>query len=125
MNDKDFLEHYGKLGMRWGKRGASQVLSKVGAKIKSEFSNKDSEDFKKAKTLKKKKLSRMSNAEIRSLNERMQLERQYKDLTKPAINPGKKFVSDVLSNSAKQTASTYVSKYMTKGVDVLLKKAMK
>jgi len=118
MNDKDFLEHFGILGMKWGRR-------KSGSSIKSKEPEKVSDDHTKKMDLKKKNLKTMSNAEIKSLNERLQLERQYKDLTKTEISPGRKFVNDILSSAAKQTASTYVAKYMAKGVEELLKKTAK
>lgn len=47
----------------------------------------------------------------------------YKQLTSSEISVGRKFVQDVLTNAAKQTATNYVSKYMTKGIDAVIKKA--
>lgn len=118
----DTLYHYGILGMKWGKRktqGSGSTSSK-----KSSTENQ-SEDYKKKNVLKKKKISEMSNAELKDLNNRLQLEKQYKELTRAETSAGKKFVTDVLTNAAKQTASQYVSKYMSKGVDEILKKTMK
>ena len=54
---------------------------------------------------------------------RLQMEKQYKQLTSSEISVGRKFVQDVLTNAAKQTATNYVSKYMTKGIDAAIKKA--
>jgi hypothetical protein len=82
-------------------------------------------DYKKKVSLKKKKPSQMTNAELKTLNERLQLEKQYKDLTRSETTAGKKFVADILSNAAKQTASTYVAKYMGKGVEKIIKKTAK
>lgn len=119
----DTLYHYGILGMKWGKRKGSSGSSS--SKKKSSSTENQSEDHKKKTTLKKKRISEMSNSELKDLNNRLQLEKQYKDLTRAEISPGKKFVTDVLTNAAKQTASQYVSKYMSKGVDEILKKTMK
>lgn len=119
----DTLYHYGILGMKWGKRkGGSSVST---SKKKTSSTENQSEDHKKKTNLKKKRISEMSNAELKDLTTRLQLEKQYKDLTKSETSAGKKFVTDVLTNAAKQTASQYVSKYMSKGVDEILKKTMK
>lgn len=93
-------------------------------KTRTSHNKNISEDFIKKNNLKKKKISELSNSELKTLNERLQLERQYKDLTKSS-SFGQKFVADILAGAAKQTASTYVAKYMSKGVDVLIKKAVK
>ena len=53
------------------------------------------------------------------------MEKQYKQLTSSEISVGRKFVQDVLTNAAKQTATNYASKYMTKGIDAVIKKATK
>ena len=71
MQDNNELYHYGVLGMRWGKRKSRM-----------------SQDAREAKALKKKKVSEMSNAELRKLNERRNLERNYKNLNPSAIAKG-------------------------------------
>ena len=63
----------------------------------------------------------MSNAELRQLNERLQLERNYKSLTTTELAPGQKFASDVLKESGKEVAKQYTKKYMTSVVESLLK----
>ena len=120
----DSLYHFGVLGMKWGKRKSQSGRTTTSSK-KAAAAENQSEDHKKKTNLKKKKLSEMSNAELKDLTTRLQLEKQYKDLSKTEVSAGKKFVSDVLTNAAKQTASQYVSKYMSKGVDEILKKTMK
>lgn len=62
----NFLEHYGVKGMKWGVRRKSTGAT--------------SEDHDSSRTSKKKALSTMSNAEIRRLNERLQLEQSNKAL---------------------------------------------
>jgi len=92
------LKHYGIKGMQWGVR----------RKRSSKTGRVESEDSRSAKSLRKKKLSEMSNDELRKLNTRLQLERQYKDLTKKDTSKAQKFVSDVLRESGKNLASKYV-----------------
>jgi hypothetical protein len=117
------LYHFGILGMKWGVRRNHGGVSKAGRQKAGSKEDDRSEDSKKKSELKKKKLRQMSNVELKSLNERLQLEKQYKELTKNEISAGRKFVTEVLAGAAKQTATTYASKYMGKGVEALLKKA--
>lgn len=104
------LYHFGVLGMKWGKR------SKGAKKLPS-----TSQEHKTKETLKKKKLSEMTNAELKTLNERLQLERSYKDLTKSQRSAGQKFVIELLGSAVKQMATSYIQKHSGD----LLKKFMK
>jgi uncharacterized surface anchored protein len=126
--ETDFVKHYGKIGMHWGRRsGRSGTLSKkMGAKLSEmKTHSTDSEDFKQKQTLKTKKIREMSNADLQTLNTRLQLERSYKDLSKQDMSAGRKYANDVLVNSSKQALSNVVIKGMSAGLDSLLKKAIK
>ena len=113
MND---IKHVGILGMRWGRRkgsGSAGSAPKVSA------------DHTKAGGLKKKRLSELSNEELKTLTNRLQLEKQYKDLTKQDLSFGQKFVGDVLQNAGKQLAGKYVANLgesVINTVSALLKK---
>lgn len=78
------LIHYGVKGMRWGFRTRDN-----GTVVRSGKSVKGSEDHETAKALKTKKVSSMSNAELRTLNERMQLEQTYSQLTQKTATTSK------------------------------------
>lgn len=93
------LKHVGVLGMKWGRR-------------KAKTSGPSSSDHTTARTLQKKKLNELSNDELKKLTARLQLERQFKDLTKSDISPGSKFVNEVLFSAGKQLASRYVADAM-------------
>lgn len=62
----------------------------------------------------------LSDDELRKAINRIELERKYSTLTAPQVSKGRKFVQDVLYNSAKATATTYTTKAMTKAVEKLL-----
>lgn len=82
-------------------------------------------DFERESEIMAKPVSKMSNAELRVANERLQLTRTYASLTAKDISPAKKFVVDVIQNAGKKVATEYVAKYMTTGMEALMKKAAK
>lgn len=102
------LKHFGILGMKWGRR-------------KARTSGPSSSDSITARKLQSKKLNELSNDELKRLTTRLQLEKQYKDLSRSELSPGKKFVSDVLMSAGKQLASKYVASIMESGGESLFK----
>ena len=96
------LIHYGILGMKWGRRKSQSTSSTNHKSGEAKRSNK---------------VKNMSDAELRARVNRLQLEKQYRDLSKGDVSKGRKFVSEVMTNSAKKVATDYVSKYMTKGIN--------
>lgn len=105
------LMHYGVLGMRWGRRKGRASVSV-------------SSDHETATALKKKHLSEMSNDELKKLTARLQLEKQYKDLSKKEVSAGQKFVTDTLQNIGKNLISDYAKRYLTVGIDKLIAQAL-
>lgn len=83
------LMHYGVLGMRWGVRKERSSGSSSLRARKSRMS----EDAREAKQIKKKKVSQMSNAELRKLNTRQELERKYSQMNPSVMEKGMKFVA--------------------------------
>jgi 5-methylthioribose kinase len=108
MTNKDFLEHFGILGMKWGRRKGKSIIPKKTVK--------GSEDYERKQSLKKKNIKQLSNTELKALNERLQLERSYKDLTKSEKNIGRKFMEDILMDIAKDTVKSFVKQGVNKGV---------
>jgi len=116
MNNQS-LSHIGILGMHWGRRkGKTNTATKT---------HSDSPDNKKKDGLMKKKINSMSNTELKALNERLQLERSYKELTKKQVSPGRKFVNSILSDVGTTQVKRIANELAGKGTDKLLASLLK
>jgi hypothetical protein len=150
----DFFAHYGVKGMKWGVRknearllpGASTSM-KVGRaagnavarrRKKSSSSEPASEDFSRATDLHSRAKSHgtrvLTNAEMRKVIERMNLEKQYSELnvgegragSSKARKEGTKFVTGVLKNVGQQVAAEILKGHaMARAVDLGLTAAKK
>lgn len=111
MNDpvNSFLKHYGIKGMKWGVRrreGSDGRVIRGGSSKRA-----TSEDHNEARALKTKRLSELSNDELRRLNERMNLEQNYTRLmanNSSDLSKGLKVTQDILK-TAGQLYNTYNS----------------
>ena len=86
--ENTYLSHHGIKGMRWGVRRTEAQLARVRGRKKNW-----SEDARTASAIKKKSVNKMSNAELKKVNERVRLEQEYSRLNPSAINKGWKFVA--------------------------------
>lgn len=93
-NAEDILEHYGKKGMRWGQR-----------KTRSE--GKVSSDYKKTVPHRGKSASQLSNKQLKTVNERLNLEQNYKRLNPSKVAKGHKATKEILALVA--TAGTIIT----------------
>lgn len=97
--EPDELMHYGVLGMKWGVRRSEAQLAR--AQRKAAKKEPPHEDYKKAHSGKSYKS--MSNQELKDVNNRLNMERQYKDLTKKT-STGKKLVTGFIKGAGTITA---------------------
>lgn len=103
------LKHVGVLGMHWGVH-KSQSTSHP--------------DHVVAKALKKKKLHELSNEELKKLTTRLQLEKQFKDLSKGNVSAGKKFLTDLATGILKDELKAGIATF-SKSVAPQILKAIK
>ena len=101
----EFIAHFGVKGMRWGVR--KRTMTEEG-KSKRPPKKTQSEDAAKAATSlaksKKQGLASLSNAELKALNERMQLESSYKQLNERQKTKGRQMAESIIINSGQELA---------------------
>ncbi len=120
-NVKSKIEHTGVLGMKWGRRTGGKGGTQTGkSKGKSDTS---SAEHKTVKTLKKKKISEMSNDELKTVTTRLQLEQQYRSLNPSKVAKGKKVVGKLLGSVAEGVANQATQYAAKKIFDFALKTA--
>ena len=147
---EDFFEHYGVLGMKWGVRrdrssGSSEGSSKGGTVSKSSSDKKpatikpsggvaNSAPKPKSATSTIEKPSsnpkKMTDQELQAAINRLNMEKQYKQLTsapvvKTAQNNSrvKKLILDVGHDSIKQAGTKFLTKMILKGLEAGVSKA--
>ena len=124
------LYHHGIKGMRWGiRRYQNKDGSLTPAGKKRQAKLEDNERAKAESKARRKPISKMSNDELKSRMDRMQLEKDYASLLADTSkhSKGKKFVMEVLEKAGKDVLTqtiayaggVAVNKYLFKGVDAI------
>lgn len=121
----DQLVHYGIKGMRWGIRRTEAQLARARGELPSQqkatnkpgglFSKKKKTTAKKEEPKKtEKKISEMSDEELRAKINRLQLEKQYRDLSPKQVSKGRAFyeknIAPALNETVKNIAKDYTNK---------------
>lgn len=95
--EEQALVHYGILGMKWGVRRSKAELARARGK-KTSDSGDDSDDKKQTTAKRSKSVSEMSDDELRKTVQRLQLEKQYRDLNPKQVSAGQKIVDKILKD---------------------------
>lgn len=136
-NNSDELFHYGVKGMRWGVRKSTptsggtkkskkkSLIAKMSDKKKKATKEKAKEKAKEEaqEAEKKKSVKDMSDAELRAKISRLQLEKQYADLSKQTepVSKGKKFVEGIMTKSGENIGTQLTTYVMGTAVNKALK----
>lgn len=107
------LKHYGILGMKWGVRRDNP----------SGKSKKGSDDYETAKKLKTQGTKNLSNAELKKAVERMNLEIQFKDLSRKQRSAGQTQASKVLKKIGDRIIDKSIEAGINAGLNIIKKKA--
>ena len=120
------LQHHGIKGQKWGIRrfqNKDGSLTPAGRKRQKQNDGPIHEDY--SKSHDSKSVKSMSDKELRDRINRLNMERQYAQLTATEKSIGRKIVSEVLLNVGKELAKDYLKNYAKKGIEELLKRKVK
>lgn len=101
--EQNELMHYGIKGMKWGVRRTEAQLARARGKSKTS-SEEESEDYKKAHS--SKSVKSMSDVELRSRLNRLQMEQQYSRLNPGTVSKGKEIANKILKIGTTVAAAT-------------------
>lgn len=117
-NDPNNLAHYGILGMHWGIRRYQNSNGSLTSEGKNRYKKKGGLiKAKKPKTKKPRRedISKLSDQELRAKLNRMQMERQYKQMTETDVEKGKKYASKILKSVVTPMLVTAATAYIMSG----------
>lgn len=95
--DSATLEHHGIKGMKWGQRRTEAQLARQRKRESGYSKDAKSVENVKRKAAAGRGLKSLSNAELRQLNERMNLEQQYKSYSQKEKSAGQQMAEKILT----------------------------
>lgn len=115
------IRHYGILGQKWGRRrfqnsdGTRTTAGKIREQNKDgeKTPSQTSDDYKQSLSDKSKAPKGLSNAELKRLNERLQLEKTYSELSAAEKKKNESFGKSILKDIAKSTLTESGKKLAT------------
>ena len=116
MKTKDFLEHYGTKGMKWGVR---KKPGSGGKKIAAKKTATKPPASKKTDTGRGTKTKGLSDKDLKARVNRLNMEKQYKTLKSEnasVISRGAKATKKIVSSSAKTALSNYLTNTVFRNV---------
>lgn len=112
---ENYLAHYGILGMRWGVRRSKAQLERARGKTKSD------DDSSEESSTKKKSVSEMSDDELRTRLNRMNMEIQYRNAVNQLTPKKESRVKRVLKDVAESAFKSVSSKAVERATNSLFK----
>lgn len=128
---EDYIVHYGILGMKWGIRryqnkdgsltpAGKKRLEKLDKEREALTGNQSSKDSSSSSSTKK--VSEMSDEELRNAVTRLQLEQRYKELKPRHVSAGKRFVKKIINDVLIPSATDVAKKAVKEELDNLWNK---
>lgn len=125
---EDYIVHYGILGMKWGIRryqnkdgsltpAGKKRLEKLDKEREALIGNQSSRDSSSSSSTKK--VSEMSDEELRDAVMRLQLEQRYKELKPKHVSAGKRFVKKIINDILIPSATDVAKKAVKEELGVL------
>lgn len=116
----DYLMHYGVLGMKWGRR---KFQSSVRKSKKQKRADSYSSDYQETRKMRRKSSKKLSNDELKKLNNRMRLEQEYNRLSTSQVNRGLEVAKKIVSIAGTIGGLYAISQsdYVKAGKDLLSK----
>jgi hypothetical protein len=107
---ENILEHFGVKGMRWGVRRSRSGVTATSPRVPKQFT---SADFRRTQTLRGRKPQQLTNKQLKDLNERMNLEQNYKRMNPRTIDRGHNRVKYLLAfGTTAATAGGLAAKFL-------------